>query len=93
VGYDVLVFDLDGTLIDSAPDIVASLQTVQRRLGREVLPADRIVAAVGSGVRLLISRNAGVDCVAVTYGYSKPGEIDSADHRIDRFGQLLELLR
>ena len=196
------MFDLDGTLIDSAPDIVASLQAVQKRMGREVLSNERIRAAIGKGVRQLISgtsqpphepvleafmkeydehlmdrttlypgvvetleklpgrkivltnkplglskrvveglglakhfdgvfggdsfptrkpdadafrraaggaksalmigdsgvdvetaRNAGVPCVAVTYGYFKPGELDGAEHRIDRFAQLLELLR
>jgi len=54
--FDLLVFDLDGTLIDSAPDIVASLQAVQRRLGREVLPDAQIVAAIGGGVRTLIAK-------------------------------------
>ena len=51
-----VLFDLDGTLIDSAPDIVASLQRVQARLGRPVLPDARIVAAIGKGVRRLIEQ-------------------------------------
>ena len=46
-----------------------------------------------SGVDVETARNAGVPCVAVTYGYFKPGELDAAAHRIDRFDQLLELLR
>ena len=200
--YDLLVFDLDGTLIDSAPDISASLRRVLARMGREAIPHERVVAAIGSGVRKLIertttpplepvmeafleeysahlldetrlfprvaetlerlpgrkiglankpekmsrhvvdglgiarhfeavyggdsfparkpdaacfraaageakravmigdsgvdmqtARNAGVRAVAVTYGYFKPGELDGADHRIDRFDQLLDLLR
>lgn len=56
MGYDLLVFDLDGTLIHSAPDIVASLQAVQRRLGRPVLPDAKIVDAIGKGVRQLIEK-------------------------------------
>lgn len=56
MSYDLLVFDLDGTLIHSAPDIVASLQRTLRRLGRTVLPDERIVAAIGNGVRTLIER-------------------------------------
>jgi phosphoglycolate phosphatase len=200
--YDLIVFDLDGTLVDSAPDIVASLQRALERLGREVIPADRIVAAIGRGLRKLVedtsappyepvmeaymeeyeahpvertrlypgvaetlpqigarkvvlsnkplklvqgvlealnvaahfealyggdsfpvhkpdvevfrratrgarrvlvvgdsgvdvamARNAGVPVCAVTYGYQKPGELDGADYRIDRFDQILDLLR
>lgn len=202
MAYDLLVFDLDGTLIHSAPDIVASLQRVQKRLGRPVLSDARIVDAIGKGVRQLIektsepphepvleafmaeyaehlldltrlypdvaeilpalpgrkiilsnkpealskkvidglglakhfdavyggdsfptrkpdaacfrqavgaarrplmigdsgvdvltARNAGAPVVAVTYGYAKPGELDAADHRIDGFAQLIDLLR
>ena len=33
-----LLFDLDGTLLDSAPDLVASLNAVRRSEGREPLP-------------------------------------------------------
>ncbi len=54
--FDLLVFDLDGTLVDSAPDIVASLQRVLGRMGRKVLSPDEIQSAIGSGVRKLIER-------------------------------------
>jgi phosphoglycolate phosphatase len=202
VAFDLLVFDLDGTLVDSAPDIVASLQRVLGRMGRKVLSPGEIRAAIGSGVRKLIertttppfepvidafmeeygghlldstvcfpgvaetlaalpgrkivlsnkpeglsrkvvaglglgghfeavfggdsfptrkpdpaglraaangaarilvvgdsgidvqtARNAGVPVCAVTYGYFKPGELEGADYRIDRFDQLLDLVR
>lgn len=200
--YDLLVFDLDGTLVDSAADISASLNRTLARLGRERIPHERVLASIGSGVRKLIERtttppfepvmeaflehyaehlldetalfpgvaetlpklrgrkivlsnkpaamsrkvveglgiarffeavyggdsfpvrkpdpecwrlatagasravmigdsgtdvqtakNAGARAIMVTYGYFKPGELDAADHRIDRFAQLLELLR
>src|SRR5215813_1347340 len=201
VKYDLLVFDLDGTLCDSAPDISASLRRTLERMGREPISHEKVVAAIGSGVRKLIertttpphepvmeaflkeysehlldqtklyegvpetlaalavrkivlsnkpesmskrvveglgiaghfdavyggdsfpvrkpdpecwrravgdasqplmigdsgtdvqtARNAGAAVVAVTYGYYKPGELDAADFRIDRFDQLLTLL-
>src|SRR2546422_11129359 len=56
VDIDLLVFDLDGTLIDSAPDISASLRRTLERLGREPISHERVVAAIGSGVRKLIER-------------------------------------
>jgi phosphoglycolate phosphatase len=200
--YDLLVFDLDGTLCDSAPDISASLRRTLERMGREPISHEKVVAAIGSGVRKLIerttappiepvmeaflkeyaehlldetrlyagvletlsalparkivlsnkpeamskrvveglgiaghfdavfggdsfpvrkpdpdcfrlavggaarplmigdsgtdvqtARNSGAAVCAVTYGYFKPGELDGADFRIDRFDQLLDLLR
>src|SRR5579862_9897695 len=56
VDYDLLVFDLDGTLVDSAADISASLNRTLARLGRERIPHERVLAAIGSGVRKLIER-------------------------------------
>src|SRR5436190_16031086 len=202
MAYDLLVFDLDGTLVDSAADISASLKRRLAPLERERIPHQRVLEAIGSGVRKLIERvttppiepvmeaflehyaehlldetalfpgvadtlaklkgrkivlsnkpekmsksiveglgiakhfeavyggdsfpvrkpdpecwklatkgavrpvmigdsgtdmqtakNAGAPAIAVTYGYFKPGELDAADHRIDRFAQLLDLLR
>lgn len=54
--YDLLVFDLDGTLCDSAPDISASLRRTLARMGREPISHERVVASIGSGVRKLIER-------------------------------------
>ena len=53
-----VVFDLDGTLIDSRGDIVASLNHALQRAGRTALPAQVIVRNVGDGARTLISRSA-----------------------------------
>jgi phosphoglycolate phosphatase len=200
--FDLLVFDLDGTLVDSAPDISASLRRVLERMGRAPISHQQVVLAIGSGVRKLIertsapphepvvdafmkeygehlldqtrlfpgvaetlarlparkiilsnkpegmsrrvveglgiakhfdavyggdsfaarkpdpaafraavgearrvllvgdsgvdaqtARNGGAKLCLVTYGYAKPGELDGADYRIDRFDELLTLLR
>ena len=200
--YDLLVFDLDGTLCDSAADISASLRRVLVRLGRPAISHADVVQAIGAGVRKLVERttpppvepvidafmteyaahlldetrlfpgvgrtlallpgrkivlsnkpealskrvveglglsrhfeavyggdsfperkpdpacfrravgsarkplmigdsgtdvltgrNAGAAVCAVTYGYFKPGELEGADFKIDRFDQLLDLLR
>jgi phosphoglycolate phosphatase len=51
-----IVFDLDGTLVDTAPDLIATLNTI---LAREGLPAVAIAVArnmVGGGARHLIER-------------------------------------
>jgi phosphoglycolate phosphatase len=51
-----VVFDLDGTLVDSAPDLIATLNII---LGREGLPPVAYAAArnmVGGGARNMIER-------------------------------------
>src|SRR5437016_13898598 len=54
--YDLLVFDLDGTLCDSAPDISSSLRRTLARMGRAPISHETVVAAIGAGVRKLIER-------------------------------------
>ena len=50
----LIVFDLDGTLVDSAPDLVAALNTVLGRDGIAPLPLERARKFVGRGGRVLI---------------------------------------
>ncbi len=52
----LIVFDLDGTLVDSAPDLIRALNFI---LGREGLPPVPVQSArklVGAGARALIER-------------------------------------
>ncbi len=51
-----LVFDLDGTLIDSRADLAAAINRTRADLGLPPLPLDAIVAMVGEGARRLVSR-------------------------------------
>ena len=50
----LLIFDLDGTLIDSAPDIVSAVNGLMRARGRPELPEAQVKAAIGEGLRTLI---------------------------------------
>ena len=52
----LLVFDLDGTLIDSRLDIAASCNAALIALGRAALPVDVVAGFVGDGARKLIAR-------------------------------------
>ncbi len=52
----LLLFDLDGTLIDSAPDLSYSVNLMLEQLGREHFDDATIHGWVGNGARTLVSR-------------------------------------
>jgi phosphoglycolate phosphatase len=49
--FDLLIFDWDGTLMDSIGSIVACMQTTVEHVGLPPIPAGRIRDAVGLGLR------------------------------------------
>ncbi len=51
-----LLFDLDGTLVDSAPDIVAALNRLLVEYGRSPLEPESVKAMIGDGSRKLVER-------------------------------------
>jgi len=55
----LLVFDLDGTLIDSKDDLVHSVNAVRQRMGRDPLPEETVASYVGRGVVVLMRRALG----------------------------------
>src|SRR5262245_46241408 len=52
----LIVFDLDGTLIDSQRDIADAANAMLRNLGGTPLPADVIAPMVGEGAAMLVKR-------------------------------------
>lgn len=52
----IVVFDLDGTLVDTAPDLVNALNYVLNREGLPSVPVDSARKAIGGGARRLIER-------------------------------------
>jgi len=50
-----LVFDLDGTLADTAPDIIATLNAILASLGHPTLPDQHAIEMVGNGARALLA--------------------------------------
>ena len=55
----LVIFDLDGTLIDSRLDLVHSVNAALRHIGRPELPDDVIAGYVGDGAPILIQRALG----------------------------------
>ncbi|WP_372982081.1 phosphoglycolate phosphatase [Marinobacter sediminum] len=52
----VALFDLDGTLVDSAPDLAAAVDQMLEHLGRSPVGIDRVRDWVGNGASVLVRR-------------------------------------
>jgi phosphoglycolate phosphatase len=55
----VLIFDLDGTLIDSKLDLANSINAMLDHMGRAQLPHEKIYSLVGNGAPVLVRRALG----------------------------------
>lgn len=53
----VLIFDLDGTLIDSRRDLAAGINLMRRHYGLGPLPVETVAGYVGEGIRKLVTRS------------------------------------
>lgn len=54
-----VIFDLDGTLIDSAPDLHAALNRLMASEGRRRLELQEVIMMIGDGVPKLVERGFG----------------------------------
>ena len=87
--YQALIFDLDGTLIDSALDVCASVNRVLVGMGRRELTLEESKDMVGWGGRVLVEK-----ALAKTGDAGTPEDTDRAlesflttyaDHPADPF--------
>ena len=53
--YRAIAFDLDGTLVDTAPDIASAANAMLVRLGYPPLPSAHVVALIGRGIDRLVT--------------------------------------
>ncbi len=56
-----VVFDLDGTLVDTAPDLINALNYILGREGMPPVPLDSARTMIGAGVRRLLERGLELD--------------------------------
>jgi len=55
----LLIFDLDGTLVDSRIDLANSVNAMLRHYGKPELPNDLIASYIGNGAPMLVRRSLG----------------------------------
>jgi len=77
-----IAFDLDGTLVETAPDLVGALNQVMAEQGLAPLPFETVKAMVGRGVKVLIER-----------GYAATGVPLSEDVAPALFERFIEIYR
>src|SRR5215470_16537087 len=51
-----IIFDLDGTLVDTAPDLIGALNVILGREGLPTIPYDEARALIGAGARSMLER-------------------------------------
>ncbi|MHC2335335.1 HAD hydrolase-like protein [Bradyrhizobium sp. USDA 4454] len=64
----IIVFDLDGTLVDTAPDLIGALNFVLDREGLAPVPLAAARNMIGAGARKLLERGLEVDGRTVSIG-------------------------
>ena len=56
INKELIIFDLDGTLIDSVPDLALSVNHTLKSINRDLFPEDTIRTWVGNGAATLVKR-------------------------------------
>lgn len=74
-----IVFDLDGTLVDTAPDLAATMNELLARRGRQALSLGEVRAMVGHGARAMMAA-----AMAATGAQAGEAELD------DMFAEFIE---
>ena len=54
--FRACLFDLDGTLVDSAPDLAAAANRMRAAFGMDALAVERVADFIGKGIPMLVRR-------------------------------------
>jgi len=96
----LLIFDLDGTLIDSRLDLIHSVNAMLKHFGRPELPGDVIASYVGDGAPMLVRRALGdprdegviKEGLEHFLGYYRVHKLDHT-HVYDGIKEMLDVIR
>jgi phosphoglycolate phosphatase len=73
-----IIFDLDGTLVDTAPDLITTLNVVLGREGMPAVPEDEARMLIGHGARRMLER--GLTLAGRTGGDASRAYVDRLFH-------------
>ncbi len=81
---NLILYDLDGTLVDTKEDIAASANHMLRQMGGPLLTVDQVVPCVGKGLRQLIASCLGTEDAGRIEEGMRIYRAHYAIHRLDR---------
>ena len=87
---DLVLFDLDGTLIDSAPDLAEAANELRRAHGLPPLPHEHLRPVAGSGARGMIGVAFGIGPGEDRYESLRIDFLDRYEARMLRLTQLFD---
>jgi phosphoglycolate phosphatase len=85
---ELVLFDLDGTLIDSAPDLAGAANDLLALHGRPALPESHLRPMVGSGARGMVGLAFGTQPGDAGYEQLKTAFLDLYEQRMLRLTQV-----
>jgi N-acetyl-D-muramate 6-phosphate phosphatase len=83
--FEAVLFDLDGTLVDSAPDLAGTANELRVSRGLSELPLEALRPMVGMGARGMVG-------VSLGLGPEDAGFVDARDEFLLRYEQRLAVL-
>ncbi|MCC6301480.1 MAG: phosphoglycolate phosphatase [Gammaproteobacteria bacterium] len=84
------LFDLDGTLVDTAPDLAATLNILRAEHGLEALPFEVIRPHVSHGARAMVHAGFGVDEGSPRFAALRERFLQLYRERLTRHSRLFE---
>ncbi len=85
-----ILFDLDGTLADTAPDLAAALNHMQQRRQLALTPFETLRPVASSGARGLIGAGFGIDPTHADYEAMKQEFLEQYESKLARHSRLFD---
>ena len=90
--FDAVLFDLDGTLVDSAPDLAGAVNDLRARHGLAPLPYESLRPLAGAGARGMVGAGFGVGPGDSQFPGLRQAFLDLYQQRLLRTSQVFDAI-